>query len=369
MQTMSRTIGENLMMTQSEIALRRLHSQRLLTPAFGDPAEVVRWFGAVQAQEFLASLWGLAQRLPPTTEAAVEQAVAERRILRTWPMRGTVHFVPAEDTRWMVELMATRVIGRFQSYHRQLGLDEAVFARARGIFERALAGGQPMKRTDLYALLKADGIETGNMRGMFIAGKLAHDALICSGPRIGKQPTFVWLAAWAPTQRALGHDEGVVEMARRYFRSHGPATIQDFRWWTGLLAADARAGLDAIKGELVEETVDGKTYWWVDEALPEFDPDAVYLLPPFDEYLVAYTDRSASLDRTRKVDWPRVDALGSYIIVIGGQVVGYWQRTTKKNVASITYATFRPLDTTEQTRLEAAFERYGAFLGLPVVLA
>jgi len=354
-------------MAELNIAQRRLHSQRLITPAFYDPAEVVRWFGAMQAQEYLASLWALACRLPPTTEAAIEQAVAERAILRTWPMRGTVHFVPSEDARWMVNLMAPRVMGRFQSYHRQLELDEAVFARSRAIFEQALGDGQPLKRTALYALLRDNGIATDHMRGAFIAGKLAHDGLICMGPRIGKQPTFAWLEAYAPHQRALSRDEAIAEMARRYFRSHGPATIKDFMWWTGLLAAEARAGLDAVKDTLVGETVDGKTTWWADETPLAPADDAVYLLPPFDEYLVSYTDRSASLDPALKAaSWPRVDALGSYIIVIGGQVVGYWQRTTKKGAVVVESATFRPLDAGEQAGFEAALARYGAFLGLPV---
>lgn len=365
---MKRPTDECQTMTKPEIARRRLHSQRLIAPAFENPLEVVRWFGAVQAQEYLASLWALANRLPETTEADIEQAVAERRILRTWPMRGTVHFIPAEDTRWMVELMAKRVMSRFKSHHRQLGLDEAVFAQARTIFERALRDGQALPRKVLYERLQAAGIETGAMRGVFIAGKLAHEGLICMGPRFGKQPSFAWLDAYAPEQRTLSHMEAIVEMTWRYFRSHGPATLQDFVWWSGLRVTEARAGLDALRDTLVTETVDGKTYWWVDDPPLASADDTVVVLPPFDEYLVSYTDRTASLDPQFDGQWPWGGALGSSIIVIGGQVVGYWQRHIRKQRVSVEAKTFRRLDHAEQVGFEAALARYGAFLGLPVEL-
>lgn len=348
------------------IAVRRLHSQRLLKAAFNDPAEVVRWFGAVQAQEFVPSLWALANRLPPLTEAAVEAAIAERSILRTWPMRGTVHSIPSEDTRWMVDLMASRAAKRFYSTYARLGLDDAIFTRARRLFEQALSAGEPVTRLDLYAMLRKNGIDTAKMRGVFIAGKLAHDGLIASGPRIGKQATFVWLEAWAPDQRRLARDEALVEIARRYFRSHGPATLKDFAWWTGLTMADGRRALAELGEEFAAETRDGVTYYWQEADFKLPAAPLVRLLPPFDEYLVAYKDRSASLNPPPDVQWPGFDALGSYIVVIDGQVCGYWLPTRKPDVVQISLTAFRRLTDEEDAALGAALADYGAYLGLAV---
>lgn len=353
-------------MIKTEIAARRLHSQRLLEPAFSDPAAVVRWFGAMQAQEYPICLWAPASRLPATTETAMERALAERTILRTWPMRGTVHFVPAEDTRWMVELMASRAVGRYRSFYQRLGLTDEIFARSRAIFEHALRDGEPMTRRDLYALLRQNGIETADMRGVFIASQLAHQGLIVSGPFDGKQPTFVWLDAWAPNQRALSREEGLATIVRRYLRSHGPATVKDFVWWTGLTVADARAGLSAINAELASEDVDGQTYYWYDDALPVPTTPVVRLVPPFDEYLVAYKDRSAVIHPGWQAISPRVDLLGVCLVIVDGQVVGCWTQARKKTTVEVAMTLFRPLDSDEQAALDAQLSRYGAFLGLDV---
>jgi hypothetical protein len=356
-------------MTMKEISVQRLMSQRLLQPTFATPAEVVRWMGAVQAQDFLGSLWAIGCRMQDATEEVVEQAIVERTILRTWPMRGTVHFVPAEDARWMLDLMTPRVIARSQYYYRQAGLDEAIFARSRDLFIRALAGGKQLTRGNLYELLEAEGIATANSRGLFIIGNLSQTGLICFGARQGKQPTFTLLDEWVPNMRTLTREEALAEMALRYFRSHGPATIHDFVWWTGLLMTDARAELDAVKSHLIEDTIDGKTYWWAESVVsaPVSSP-ALHLLPAFDEYMVSYEDRSASLDPQHEKLLASENHLSS-IIVIDGQVVGNWKRTFKKGAVVIETTPARTLTPAERDLFEAAAQRYGEFLGLPVVIA
>ena len=356
-------------MTIQEISVQRLMSQRLLQPTLSTPAEVVRWMGAVQAQDFLGSLWAIGCRMQDATEGVVEQAIAERTILRTWPMRGTVHFVPAEDARWMLDLMTPRVVTRSQYHYRQAGLDDAVFARSRDLFIRALEGGKQLTRGKLYELLEAEGIATVNSRGLFIIGNLSQTGLICFGARQGKQPTFTLLDEWVPNMRTLTREEALAEIALRYFRSHGPATIHDFVWWTGLLMADARAGLDAVKSHFIEETIEGKTYWWAEtmSSVPMSSP-ALHLLPAFDEYLVSYEDRSASLDPQHERLSVSANHLSS-IIVIDGQVVGNWKRTIKKGAVMIETTLARTLTPAESEQFESAAQRYGEFLDLPVVIA
>lgn len=349
-----------------DIGVRRLISQKLVESHFTKPDEVVRWMGAMQAQYFLGSMWAIGCRMQSATEEWIERAITERTILRTWPMRGTIHFVPAEDARWMVDLMAPRVIRRNQSAYRKAGLDEPVFARSRNIFVQALEGGQQLTRSVLYTLLEAEGISTENNRGLYIIGRLAQEGLVCFGSREGKQQTIALLDEVAPDQRKLSREEGLAEIALRYFQSHGPATIQDFMWWSGLLAVDARAGLEAVKSKLAGDTIAGRPYWWVEPNAPMSAP-SLHLLPAYDEYMVSYKDRSASLD-PQYVWLSAPEVYLGYIVVIDGQVAGTWKRTFTDGVVVIESKFSRTLSSAESERFEVAIQRYGEFLNMPVNL-
>lgn len=181
-------------------------------------------------------------------EADIEQALADRTIIRTWPMRGTLHFVAATDVRWMLELLTPRIVANnAQRLLRQFGLDEAVFARSKDLFVRALQGGKRLARNAMYEVLEAGGVSTAGQRGLHILGRLAQAGVICFGAREGKQQTFALLDEWAPTARRMARDEALAEIARRYFTSHGPATLQDFAWWSGLTVANAQAALELAR--------------------------------------------------------------------------------------------------------------------------
>jgi hypothetical protein len=194
------------------------------------------------------------------------------------------------------------------------------------------------------------------------------DGVICSGARRGKQFTYALLEERAPQARILDRDEALAELSMRYFTSHGPATLKDYIWWSGLTAADASSGLEMVKSKLIHEAVDGQTYWFSTATPPAKDlSSTVYLLPNFDEYIVGYTDRSAVFDasHTQKLD-PRGNILFNYTIVMNGRVVGTWKRTLKKDAVIITPSFFTPLNKAETHAFAAAANRYGAFLGLSV---
>src|SRR5215213_6614289 len=231
-------------MKTSEVARLRLHNQGIAVSRFKNPADVVRWFGAVQAQDYLGSLWALGLRLPGAREAEVERAVADRSIIRTWPLRGTLHFVAAEDVHWMLELSGARTVARAASRYRQLGLDEATFAKSRRVIVRALEGGGRLTRPELAAALERSGIATDGQRLIHLLNRSALEGLTCYAARRGKQFTFALLDEWAPSGKSLTRDEALAELAGRYFESHGPSTLQDFVWGSGLTSVDARAGLE-----------------------------------------------------------------------------------------------------------------------------
>lgn len=370
-------------MTETDIARGRLRAQRIEGDKFERPEDAVAWLGAVQAQDYAGALWGVGLRLDGATEAAVERAVAERRIVRTWPMRRTLHFVAAADVHWMLRLLTPRVVaGMARRLDRHVGLDESSFTRAKKLFERALGGGRRLTRGAMYEVLESGGIPSADGRGLHVITRLAQDGLLCFGPREGRQPTFVLLDEWVPESAKLGRDEALAELAARYFTSHGPATLQDFTWWSGLAAAEAKAAISSAGPRLAQETIEGRAYWLAasspraaasapkaGRAAPPADAaPRVHLLPPFDEYTVAYRDRSAVLEASRAKQINPGNGVFSPALVSGGRIVGTWRRTLKNGSVAVAPSPFTRLKRDETRALAEAALRYGAFLNLPVVL-
>jgi hypothetical protein len=329
---------------------------------------VVRWLGAVQAQDYPGALWAIGVRLPQATEAAVEQAIAQRRIVRTWPMRGTLHFVATADVRWMLALLTPRTIARsVRRLQRDYAITPSVMSRSRRALERALRDGRPVPRPAVYRALESARIETKSQRGLHILWRLSQEGVLCHGPRAEKQPTFVLLDAWVPPARPLDRSDALVELARRYFTSHGPATVQDFSWWSGLTASDARAGLEGIERRLTRVTTDGRTYWQSDH-VPRPKPKQAFLLPAYDEYCVAYRDRSGILAPSYAKRRDAGYGILSPTMVYGGQVVGTWQRTLTGGSIVVRIRPFARLEPGMRRAFAVAARRLGRFVGLPALL-
>jgi len=357
-------------MISEDIALQRLVCQQIAQPPLAQPGEVVAWLGAVQAQDYLGALWAVGLRTPGATEQTIEQALAEKTIVRTWPMRGTIHFVAAADVRWMLELLAPRVVQRTRSRRAELGLDEQVIANSAKVIAGALQGGKQLTRNAIYEVLEQAKIATASSRGLHILGRLAHDRLICYGARSGKQPTFALLDEWVPHAKSLPHDQALATLAQRYFTGHAPATVQDFMWWSGLTTKEAKAALAAIEGQLNHTSIDGQEYYFAKD-LPEDSADLrdAFLLPPFDEFLVAYRDRSAALDpQYNNLIVPGGNGIFNPIIVIGGRVVGTWKRVFKNDSVLMTFSPFTDFSKTQVNAIAATAERYGQFVGKRAVL-
>ena len=356
------------MKSNRDIAYLRLRQQGIAEPAQETPQDVVRRLVAIQAQDYLASLWAVGLRMQDANEATVEQAITERRIVRTWPMRGTLHLVGAADVRWLQGLLAPRVIAANAArIERDYGLDESVFKRCRKVVEKALRDGEPITRNALYEVLDDAKIATANQRGIHITGHLAHEGLICCGPRAGRQPTFVMLDAWLPPTPAKSRDEALAELALRYIRSRGPATAQDFAWWSGLTVKEAQAAFASVHALVRQETIDGKVFWLAPETELVAKPrKSVHLLPPFDEYLVGYKDRSAAVDPAFLRQVIGINGLVGASIVIDGRIAGMWKRSLGVDRVDIALAPFRTLNKSEQVAVAAAAGRYGRFLGKQV---
>jgi hypothetical protein len=348
----------------------RLHNQGLSSAGFAKPADVVNWLGAVQAQEYPGAKWALALRMRRPTDTAIERAFATGAILRTHVLRPTWHFVTPADIRWMLALTAPRVKAAMASYDRKLGLDAAAFRRSQKTLSRALRGGVQLTRQEIKHALERDGVAAGGVQ------RLAHlvmqaelDGLICSGARRGKQFTYALLDERVPAMRALTRDASLAELARRYFTGHGPAQLRDFGWWSGLTAADARAGVALAESSLARDVLDGKTYWFSPSTrtIPRPPPRA-YLLPLYDEYLIAYKDRAAALG---PAGWTSIADNAPFIapIVVSGRVVAGWTRTLEKHRVLITVTPLAPLTSATTRAIRSAAGAYADFLGLNLVLS
>lgn len=351
-------------MKRMNVGRMRLANQHVSRPTFRDPADVVRWLGAVQAQDYLGGLWAVGLRTKGASEATVEDAIARRTIVRTWPMRGTLHFVAADDVRWILPILTPRVIAGAQSRFRQLGMDDATFARSARVAEKALAGGKVLRRDKLYEIWNGVGIATHDARGLHLLGVLSQTGILCFGPREGKQQTFTLLEEWLPGSRTLERAEALGALARRYYTSHGPASVHDFAWWSGLTVTDARAGLECVMPELESEDVDGRTLWFAETGAGRAGAGAAYLLPAWDEFTVAYRDRRDILDpkHARKVN--AGGGVLSPVIVVRGQVVGTWKRTIRKDTVTVTPSFFTALDRADREAVAKAVDGYARYLGL-----
>src|SRR5262245_48950376 len=245
-----------------DIIRQRLHNQLLSHTKFTQPSQVVAWLGAVQSQDYAGAKWAVAQRTKGLIDSDIEQAFAEGEILRTHVMRPTWHFVTPADIRWLLELTAPRVNAVNAYMYWQLELDDALLRRSNAVIAKTLQGGRMCTRAELGVALAEAGIVAEGMRLGYIVHRAELDAVVCSGPRRGKQFTYALLDERAPHARRLQRDEALAELTRRYYNGHGPATTRDFVWWSGLTMADATAGLDMVASDLTHEVIDGQTYYF-----------------------------------------------------------------------------------------------------------
>jgi hypothetical protein len=350
------------------ITCLRLRNQRLSGGRFTKPEDVVSWLGAVQAQEYADTKWALGLRMQRAADTQIERAVNEGRILRTHVLRPTWHFVAPADIRWMLALTGPRVSARMAPYNRRLELDAAIFRRSERAIVRALRGGVQLTRQELKTVLARAGVQVdGTQRLAHVVMQAELDGVICSGPRRGTQSTYMLLDDRVPASRTRSRDDALAELARRYFRSHGPATRQDFVWWSGLTTADARAGIAMVERDLVGEVVDGRTYWFVSSSRASGAPGTAYLLPLYDEYLIAYKDRSAAVDRSLwKPTWSRDPFIAP--IVVNGRVVGGWRRILKGNKVVVNVTPVAPLNKRQLSAITDAAKAYSRFLDVDLAL-
>jgi hypothetical protein len=352
-------------MTVSDIRGLRLQNQHLATPQFTQPADLVYYMGAIQSQDYAGAKWAIAQRLKGATDKLLEDAFSNGDILRTHVMRPTWHFVHPNDIRWMTQLTAPRVMTIAGTQHRQHKLDHTIFSKCEKAILQAMEGGKQLTRDEIAEALEQAGVATTEQRFIHIMMQMELIGLVCSGGRQGKQSTYTLLDERVPATKPFDKQEALAALAERYFISHGPATLQDFVWWSGLTVADAKAGLESVKHKLVSAGLNGNNYWFAElESLPISKSHGVFLLPNYDEYIVSYKDRSVTISASNlnKAD-PR-GTIFNHTIVANGKIIGIWKRVIGKSKVDLELIPFQPFSKANQTAIAMAAKRYTKFLGL-----
>ncbi|SDF80558.1 Winged helix DNA-binding domain-containing protein [Dyadobacter soli] len=350
-------------MNLADIAALRLANQQILNTRFTDPAELVAWMGAVQSQDFAMAKWALGLRLKKATDAAVEQAVDAGGIIRTHIMRPTWHFVAKEDARWIMELTAPHVYRLAGSMYRQLKLDDGVFKITNDLIGKLLADGAELTREEVISEVNKAGIETDNLRATHIMFQAELDKIICNGARRGKKFTYALFDKKIPASAALEREEALAALAKRYFTSHGPATVQDFAWWSGLSLTDSKLAFEAVRGEFEGANVDGREYLFTGVSeIPKVHGKAM-LIPAFDEITIGYADRSAAMDDAVAQNPDSGAGIFKPVVMVKGKIVASWRRTEKKDSVNIELAPLAKMPAAAGNSLEAAGTAYARFIG------
>ena len=206
--------------------------------------------------------------------------------------------------------------------------------------------------------------------GMRLAYILMHaevELVICSGALQGKQHTYALVDGRVPATRGMDRDEALAELVRRYFTSHGPATVKDLGWWSSLTGADIRHGLE-VAGDALESRTFGGTTYWCGPAQPAREaPPRAHLLQGYDEYAIAYSEsRNVLAIDGHAGSVLGGDAMFTHAVLLDGQVIGHWRRRTEGRALAIDMQLGRSLDTAATQAVDEAVQRYGVFVGLPI---
>jgi hypothetical protein len=361
--------------SRTDITRRRLESQALTGALHGRPAEVVDRLLALQAQDLRWGKWAVGARAPGTTSADIDALIDSGRIVRSWPMRGTLHLVPARELGWMLSLTTPRLWAGSAARRRDLGLDEATIERSRAIAIEALSGGRELSRAAFLEVLAQHGVDASGQRGYHLVWHLAQSGTLCWGRQLDAQQMLVLLDEWIPRPRRLGRDEALGEFLLRYLVGHGPAPLTDFAWWSQLTMREAKTALAVAAPHLTGLDVDDVRHLL--PATNDVGPlprapsgrgrNAVLALPGFDEHLLGYRDRSFAIEPenlTRVV--PGKNGIFLPLLVRGGRVIGTWRRDWQPTRITVEPRPFTALSPAAARGADRSLHEYGRFLGRAV---
>ncbi len=351
-------------MNLSELSRLRLLRQQVETSSSGSVRELMGRMGAMQAQDYAMSKWAVGCRVPGSKIEEVESALNSGEILRTHLLRPTWHLVSSNDIHWLLELTAPRIKSQLKTRNRQLELSAEILNKSNDLIVNSLEGGKSFNRDELVSLFENAGIKTDLNRASHLLMHAEMEGILCSGPEKNRKITYALLSERVSHKPGFNREEALQKLATVYFTSRGPASLRDFAWWSGLTGRDAAAALQMAKPKLTSLAFGTETYWF-SGTIPENtkQSDQVFLLPAFDEFLLSYTDRKASVPALNFRKAVYSNGIFRPLIILGGQVVGIWKRNLKKDQILIETSFFTSKSELIPEKLEDAAQLFAGFLG------
>lgn len=328
-------------MNTTELLHIRLYNQLLTTHELKETQEIVAWMGAMQAQMLDLARWAIGTRLENKTVKDIDEALNTGKVIRTHILRPTWHFVSAEDIHWMYDLSNARLKPVYQSYAKQSGADIAFINRTIPLLEKALLDGKHLTKTEISEVLQTQSITLDTTHLNMLIHFAEMEGIVVNGRLNGNKQTYTLLGEWAPRKHTLSKEEALERLARRFFTSHAPATINDFAWWSGLSLTECKQAIELIKGDFVSETINSRTFWMKkDLKVPPTSEHSALLLPPFDEFVVSYKDRSELIADHHYSKVMTKNGIFSPTLMLNGEIIGSWKKTIKKGVPQIELSYF-----------------------------
>ena len=356
-------------MNPTDISNLRLINQQIAVSKYKTAKDVVAYMGAMQAQDFNMAKWAIGIRLPATTEKQIDAAINKGEIIRTHLLRPTWHLVSSDDIHWMLDLTAPQIRRVIKPRDKDLNLTEAIYSKAFAIIEKKLGGGIHLSREELITEFVRADIAVDNNRASHLFLRAEIDGIICSGKIKANKQTYALLHERIPKTQTLKRDEALAQLALRYFRSHCPATLQDFVWWSGLSVSESNRALEMVKSDFVSETIGNQTYWFPNSfAVSQIATDKIHLVPAYDEFLISYKDRTASLPFKDNIKAVSNNGIFRPVIVHNGQVIGIWKRTIQKDKIIVETSFFQPYNKPIRDLIEKEAMAVGSFLDKKAVI-
>ena len=341
----------------------RLVSQQLINPVFDNPKDLVAWMGAIQAQDYTMCKWAVGMRLKSATIHAVDEALRKGEILRTHVMRPTWHLVPAEDIRWMLKLSAQRIQSANKSYGKSLELSDEIFMKCNRLFEKILQGNKNMTKQEIALELDKEGVLSDPNRLNVFITHAETEGIICSGVDKGGKPTYALLEERVPPAKELTKDEALATLARRYFRSHSPASLRDFIWWSGLSVTEAKQAISLLGSELITDRYASHDLFVHESyALGAGKKNIVHFLPSYDEYLISYKERTTVMDLEHHPKAFTNYGIFYPVILHNGKVIGNWNKTARKDGFAFKTSFFHEDFVLDEKKIKVAAGRYNSFM-------
>lgn len=353
------------------IALTRLKHLHVSEPQYSIPEKVVDALVAVQGQDYAASKWAIGLRAPYLKEEDIESAFLDKKIIRSWPLRGTLHVVCSKDIYWLLDLLGPPTVSKYAAHYKKIELDPKVLKKCYSILSKNLSNWNFLTRKEISSILEKSGIITNTTRLSHILQRAGLEGLVCFGPRKDKEFTYALIEEWIPKIKRVKKpkEEALYEITKRYFDTRAPATMADFVWWSGLTVKDAKVGIESLGSKLTNFRKEDQIYYLPKKMdIVNKDKDTLFLLPAFDEFLLAYTDRKDCMDPPTKKLLTPADDLFRPILVMNGWVSGIWQRELKKDDVILKVSPYKTLNTNFKKKLNKAAEKYAGFLGKKLIL-